>query len=86
MPPSHHADAVFHGHLQQTLDRYELGCLFVDDAPKEPDDRIEQVVRQVAHGNAWRLGLGLSRRARFQQERGDHVGFQLQADEIIRLT
>ena len=33
MPPPHHADAVFHGHLQQTLDRYELGCLFVDDAP-----------------------------------------------------
>jgi hypothetical protein len=33
MPPPHHADAVFHGHLQQTLERYELGCLFVDDAP-----------------------------------------------------
>jgi hypothetical protein len=42
--------------------------------PKDPDDRFEQVVRQVAHGNARRLGLGLSRRARLQRERGDCVG------------
>jgi hypothetical protein len=31
LPP--HVDAVFHGHLQQTLDRYEPGGLFVGDAP-----------------------------------------------------
>jgi hypothetical protein len=33
MSPPHHADAAFHGHLKQTLNRYELGCLFVHDAP-----------------------------------------------------
>jgi hypothetical protein len=29
----HHADAAFHEQLRRTLDRYELGGLFVDDGP-----------------------------------------------------
>jgi hypothetical protein len=33
MPTWLHADAAFHRHLLQTLDRYGLASLFVDDAP-----------------------------------------------------
>jgi hypothetical protein len=33
MPPPPHADTTFHRQLRRILDRYGLGCLFVDDAP-----------------------------------------------------